>query len=57
MTAEAKIALRLQDTVSEKPSAAIDNLDRAERLGLLKSANEWMTLRKLGKAEKQGKSE
>lgn len=46
---------RLQDTVGdkllplllaalgEKPSAAIDNLDRAERLGLLKSADEWMT--------------
>lgn len=50
---------RLQDTVGdkllplllialgEKPSAAIDNLDRAERLGLLNSADEWMTMRKL----------
>lgn len=50
---------RLQDTVGdkllplllaalgEKPSAAIDNLDRAERLGLLKSADEWMTMRNL----------
>ena len=57
MTVEPKIALRRQDAVSKKPSAAIDNLDRDERLGLLKSANEWMTLRKLGKAEKQGKSE
>jgi hypothetical protein len=50
---------RLQDTVGEKllplllgalgekPSAAIDNLDRAERLGLLKSVDEWMTMRKL----------
>ena len=50
---------RLQDTLGdkllplllaalgEKPSAAIDNLDRAERLGLLKSADEWMTMRNL----------
>ena len=50
---------RLQDTVGdkllpsllvalgEKPSAAIDNLDQAERLGLLKSADEWMTMRNL----------
>ncbi len=50
---------RLQDTVGdkllplliaalgEKSSAAIDNLDRAERLGLLKSADEWMTMRNL----------
>jgi hypothetical protein len=50
---------RLQDTVSdkllpllltalgEKTSAAIDNLDRAERLGLLISADEWMTMRNL----------
>jgi hypothetical protein len=50
---------RLQDTVGdkllplllvalgEKSSAAIDNLDRAERLGLLNSADEWMTMRNL----------
>ena len=50
---------RLQDTLGdkllplyfialgEKLSAAIDNLDRAERLGLLNSADEWMTMRKL----------
>jgi len=50
---------RLQDTVGdkllplflaalgEKPSAAIDNLDRAERLGLLSSADEWMSMRNL----------
>ena len=50
---------RLQDTVGdkllplflivlgEKASAAIDNLDLAERLGLLKSADEWMTMRNL----------
>lgn len=50
---------RLQDTVGdkllplllealgEKTSAVIDNLDRAERLGLLVSADEWMTIRNL----------
>jgi len=50
---------RLQDTVGdkllpllltalgEKPSAAIDNLDRAERLDLLKSADEWILMRNL----------
>ena len=50
---------RLQDTVGdkllpllltalgEKTSAAIDNLDRAERLGLIKSADEWMIIRNL----------
>lgn len=50
---------RLQDTVGDKllpvlltalgetPAAAIDNLDRAERLGLIGSADEWMSMRKL----------
>ena len=50
---------RLQDTIGdkllplllanlgEKISSALDNLDRAERLGLLNSADEWMTMRKL----------
>ena len=50
---------RLQDTVGdkllplflaalgEKTAAEIDNLDRAERLGLIGSADEWMTLRKM----------
>ena len=50
---------RLQDTVGdkllplllaalgEKPSAAIDNLDCAERLGLIESADEWMAMRNL----------
>lgn len=50
---------RLQDTVGdkllplllaamgEKPAAVIDNLDRAERLGLLQSADTWMTMRNL----------
>ncbi len=50
---------RLQDTIGdkllpsllaalgEKVSAAIDNLDRAERLGLLPSVDLWLTLRTL----------
>ena len=50
---------RLQDTVGdkllplllaalgEKTSATIDNLDRAERLGLLNSADEWIVMRNL----------
>lgn len=50
---------RLQDTVGDKllpvllialgetPGAAIDNLDRAERLGLLDSVDDWMVMRKL----------
>lgn len=50
---------RLQDTIGDKllpvllialgetPASAIDNLDRAERLGLIESADEWMTMRKL----------
>ena len=50
---------RLQDTVGdkllpllltamgEKSAAVIDNLDRAERLGLLASADEWVTMRSL----------
>lgn len=50
---------RLQDTVGDKllplllaalgeiTSAAIDNLDLAERMGLLNSADEWMAMRNL----------
>ncbi len=50
---------RLQDTIGDKllplllnalgenVSAVIDNLDRAERLGLLQSADEWLTMRNL----------
>ncbi|NMG14904.1 hypothetical protein [Aromatoleum bremense] len=50
---------RLQDTLGdkllpqilvaldEKPGAAIDNLDRAERLGFIESTDEWITIRKL----------
>lgn len=50
---------RLQDTVGdkllpailaalgEKVGAAIDNLDRAEKFGLIESADDWMVMRKL----------
>jgi hypothetical protein len=50
---------RLQDTVgdkllpallvsmAEKPGAAIDNLDRAEKLRLIESAEAWMEMRRL----------
>lgn len=50
---------RLQDTLAdkflpallsalgEKPGAQIDNLDRAERLGFLASAETWLTMRQL----------
>jgi hypothetical protein len=33
--------------LGETPGAAIDNLDRAERLGLLHSVDDWMVMRKL----------
>ena len=50
---------RLQDTVGDKllpallsalaetPGAAIDNLDKAEKLGLMASADAWMEMRRL----------
>ena len=50
---------RLQDTVgdkllpallismAEKPGPAIDNLDRAEKLGYIDSADAWMEMRRL----------
>jgi uncharacterized protein with HEPN domain len=50
---------RLQDTLGdkllpvllkalgEKTATAIDNLDRAERLGIIRSADDWMTMREL----------
>jgi hypothetical protein len=50
---------RLQDTVGDKllpalllalaetPGAAIDNLDKAEKLGLIDSADAWLEMRKL----------
>ena len=42
-----KLLPLLLTALGEKSSAAIDNLDRAERLGLLQSADEWMTMRNL----------
>jgi len=42
-----KLLPLLLSTLGEKSFAAIDNLDRAERLGLLKSADEWMIMRNL----------
>jgi uncharacterized protein YutE (UPF0331/DUF86 family) len=41
------VKLQLLTTPGEKPGAVIDNLDRAERLGFLKSADEWLTMRQL----------
>lgn len=42
-----KLLPLLLRALGEKTGAAIDNLDRAERLGLLNSADEWMTMRKV----------
>lgn len=42
-----KLLPLLLDALGEKTSAAIDNLDRAERLELLQSADEWMSMRNL----------
>ena len=42
-----KLLPLLLDALGEKTSAVIDNLDRAERLGLIESADEWMTIRNL----------
>jgi len=33
--------------LAEKPGAAIDNLDRAERLGWIESVEAWLEIRKL----------
>ena len=33
--------------MAEKPGAAIDNLDKAERLGWIESADTWLEVRKL----------
>lgn len=33
--------------LGEQPGAVIDNLDRAERLGVLNSADEWLAMRKI----------
>lgn len=42
-----KLLPLLLSALGEKPSAAIGNLDLAERLGLLESADEWMSMRNL----------
>jgi len=42
-----KLLPLLLDALGEKTSSVIDNLDRAERLGLIGSADEWMTIRNL----------
>ena len=42
-----KLIPALLSALGERSGAAIDNLDRAERLGWLPSADEWMSARKL----------
>lgn len=42
-----KLLPALLTAMGEKPAAAIDNLDRAERLGLIHSTDDWLTLRQL----------
>jgi hypothetical protein len=42
-----KFLPQLLMAVAEKPGAAIDNLDRAERLGWIESAETWLVIRKL----------
>lgn len=42
-----KLLPALLKALGERPRAAIDNLDRAERLGWVESADGWMTMRKL----------
>jgi len=42
-----KFLPQLLSAMAEKPGAAIDNLDRAERLGWIESAEAWLEIRKL----------
>ena len=42
-----KLLPLLLNALGEKTSAAIDNFDRAERLGLIASSDEWMVMRSL----------
>ena len=42
-----KLLPALLTALGEKPSALIDNLDRAERLGFIHSAEQWLTMRQL----------
>ena len=42
-----KLLPLLLSTLGEKPLATIDRLDRAERLGLIPSGDQWMAMRRL----------
>ena len=42
-----KLLKVMLDALGETTSAMIDNLDRAERLGLIPSADQWMEIRRL----------
>ena len=42
-----KLLPRLISAVGEIPGAAIDNLNRAERLGFINHADEWIAMRRL----------
>jgi len=42
-----KLLPALLDAVGETPGTAMDNLDRAERLGWIASADRWMVMRRL----------
>ena len=42
-----KFLPQLLSAMAEKPGAAIDNLDRAERLGWIESAEAWLEIRRL----------
>lgn len=46
-TAGDKLLPLILKALGEKSAAVIDNLDLAERLGLIESADEWMTMRSL----------
>jgi len=46
-TVEDKLLPALLISMAEKPGAAIDNLDRAEKLGFIESADAWMEMRRL----------
>lgn len=42
-----KLLPRLIHLLGEKPGSAVDNLNRAERLGLIQSASDWLVMRGL----------
>ena len=42
-----KLLPQLLDAMAERTGAALENLDRAEKLGWLESADTWMEVRKL----------